>query len=65
MPMIEVVYVREQPFALADKQAFAREALDAVQDALGVTRPQVRMRFEHTVPDDALSSLLGEEEDPG
>lgn len=61
MPMLEVLYVREEPFQPEQKRAFTREALAIIQDVLRVRSAQIRLVFEHVAPENGHVALLREE----
>jgi phenylpyruvate tautomerase PptA (4-oxalocrotonate tautomerase family) len=60
MPMLEVLYVREEPFQLEQKRAFTREAQAIIQEVLKVRAEQIRLVFEYIGPEDGHVALLGE-----
>ena len=63
MPMLEVLYVREEPFQYEQKRAFTRAAVAIIQDVLKVRAEQVRLVFEHVAPENGHVALLREEDE--
>jgi len=63
MPMLEVLYVREEPFQHEQKRAFTREAVAIIQNVLEVRREQIRLVFEHVAPENGHVALLREEDE--
>lgn len=63
MPMVEVLYVRDEPLNVERKRAFAREAERVLEEELGTPRGRMRLFFQHTRPEDSRAGLLdrGEE----
>lgn len=61
MPMLQVLYVREEPFEYEQKRAFTRDALAIIQDVLKVRPEQMRLVFEHIAPENGHVALLREE----
>lgn len=58
MPMMEVVYVRDEPLGEEQKRAFTREAFGIAQEVLGTKRPQFRLTFNRVEPGDSHEHLL-------
>ena len=60
MPMLEVLYVKEEPFQYEQKRAFTRDAVAIIQDVLKVRPEQIRLVFEYIAPENGYVALLGE-----
>jgi len=58
MPMIEVLYVRDEPLNAGRKRAFAREAERILEEELGTPPGRMRLFFQHTRPEDSRTGLL-------
>lgn len=58
MPMIEVLYVRDEPLNTERKRAFAREAEKILKDELGTPPGRMRLFFQYTRPEDSRTDLL-------
>ena len=61
MPMLEVLYVREEPFQHEQKRAFTRDVFAIMQEVLKVRPEQIRLVFEHVAPENGHVTLLKEE----
>jgi phenylpyruvate tautomerase PptA (4-oxalocrotonate tautomerase family) len=61
MPMLEVLYVKEEPFQYEQKRAFTHAAVATIQDVLKVKVEQVLLVFEHIAPEDCHVALLRED----
>jgi phenylpyruvate tautomerase PptA (4-oxalocrotonate tautomerase family) len=63
MPMLEVLYVKEEPFQLEQKRAFTRAAVAIIQEVLKVRAEQVRLVFEYIAPENGHIALLKEDDE--
>ena len=57
MPMLEVIYERDEPLDPARKRAFARAAVAAFGAVLGTPPGRLRLAFRHVAPEDGLGLL--------
>lgn len=57
MPMIEVVYARDESLDLEKKKSFAKEAEQILQEVLGTPPGRMRLAFYHLLPEDSLGLL--------
>lgn len=64
MPMLEVIYERDEPLDLARKRAFARAAVAAFGAVIGTPPGRLCLAFRHVAPEDGLG-LLREAEAEG
>lgn len=60
MPMVEVIYVREEPLEKERKRAFVERATRVFNEELGTRPPSLRMIFQHVQPEDSKLGLVDE-----
>lgn len=63
MPLIEVLYSREEPLDRESKRAFAEEAVRVFREVLDTPPGRLRLAFHYLDPDDTLPALLRGTED--
>jgi phenylpyruvate tautomerase PptA (4-oxalocrotonate tautomerase family) len=57
MPLLEVVYAREEPLPVEQRRAFAREAVEIFREVLGTPPGRLRLAFYYLEPEDSLGLL--------
>jgi len=57
MPLLEVVYAREEPLPVEQRRAFAREAVEIFREVLGTPPGRLRLAFYHLEPEESLGLL--------
>ncbi|GBD15657.1 hypothetical protein HRbin26_00548 [bacterium HR26] len=57
MPLLEVVYAREEPLPLEQRRAFAREAVEIFREVLGTPPGRLRLAFYYLEPEESLGLL--------
>ena len=57
MPMVEVIYVRDEPLPRERKRAFVEKATRVFNEELGTPPPRLRMVFQHVEPEDSKFGL--------
>ena len=57
MPMLEVIYERDEPLDPERKRAFARAAVAAFGAVIGTPPGRLRLAFRHVAPEDGLGLL--------
>lgn len=62
MPMVEVIYVKDEPLSKERKRAFVEEATRVFNEELGTPPPRLRMVFQHVEPEDSKLGLADEED---
>ena len=60
MPMVEVLYVRDEPLSVERKRAFVEEAVSIFLEELGTPPARLRLTFEHVTPEDSKVGLVDE-----
>lgn len=60
MPILEVVYAREDPLPRSKRRAFALEAVEIFREVLGTPPGRLQLVFYHLRLDDTLDGLRGE-----
>ena len=58
MPMIEVVYVKDEPLKKERKMAFDEKAVGVFNEELGTSPPRLRVVFQQVKPEDSKHGLL-------
>ena len=58
MPMIEVLYVGDEPLGVERKRAFVEEAEKILQEELGTPPERLRLVFQHVEPEDSKIGLV-------
>jgi phenylpyruvate tautomerase PptA (4-oxalocrotonate tautomerase family) len=57
MPMVEVLYVRNEPLNVERKRAFVKEMEEIFQEELGTPPERLRLVFQHIEPEDSKIGL--------
>lgn len=65
MPLVEVLYVRDEPLPLERKRAFVERAMMIFREELGTPPARLRLTFQHVEPEDSKVGLIGEAEVDG
>lgn len=60
MPMVEVIYVRDEPLETERKRAFVEKATQVFEEELGTPPPRLRLVFQHIEPEDSKLGLMDE-----
>lgn len=58
MPMIEVVYVKDEPLKKERKTAFVEKAVGVFNEEIGTPPPRLRVVFQHVKPEDSKHGLV-------
>lgn len=62
MPMVEVLYVRDEPLSVERRRAFAKEAEKILQEELGTPPGRMRLFLQHTQPEESRVGLIDRDE---
>lgn len=62
MPMLEILYSREQPLDEERKRDFARRAEEILGEVVGTPPGRMRLAFYHLAPEDSLGLLEKDDE---
>ncbi len=57
MPLLEILYSREEPLPVERRRAFAREAVEIFREVLGTPPGRLRLAFYYLDPEDSLDLL--------
>ncbi len=57
MPLLEVVYAREEPLPVERRRAFACEAVEIFRQVLGTPVGRLRLAFYYLEPEESLGLL--------
>lgn len=58
MPMVEVLYVRNEPLNVERKRAFVKEVEEIFQEELGTPLERLRLVFQYIEPEDSKIGLV-------
>lgn len=62
MPMVEVLYVKDEPLPDERKCSFVEQAVSIFREELGTPPTRLRLIFQHVEPNDSKLGLIDEVE---
>jgi phenylpyruvate tautomerase PptA (4-oxalocrotonate tautomerase family) len=62
MPMVEVLYVKDEPLSVERKRTFVEKAIKVFREELGTPPARLRLTFQHVEPEDSKVGLIDEVE---
>lgn len=60
MPMVEVLYVKDEPISVERKRTFVEKTTSIFREELGTPPARLRLTFQHVEPEDSKVGLIDE-----